>query len=57
MLLLCFATGAGAQGFPSKNVHIIVPFLAGGAVDAVARIYAPKLSEYEVIRATGVKAD
>ena len=46
MLLLCFTAGAGAQGFPSKNVHIIVPFLAGGAVDAVARIYAPKLSEY-----------
>jgi tripartite-type tricarboxylate transporter receptor subunit TctC len=45
-LALAFAaTGlATAQEYPSKPVKLIVPFPAGGSVDAVARILAQKLS-------------
>lgn len=32
-----FVAGAMAQGFPSKNVNIMVPYPAGGASDYVAR--------------------
>lgn len=34
-----------AQTWPSKPIHLIVPFTVGGGTDAVARIVAPKLSE------------
>jgi tripartite-type tricarboxylate transporter receptor subunit TctC len=35
-----------AQTFPNRPVHIIMPFLAGGAVDVLARVHAAKLAEY-----------
>lgn len=35
-----------AEDYPSKPVHMIMPFLGGGAVDLLARVYASKLSEY-----------
>ena len=34
-----------AQTYPVKPVRVIVPFPAGGGIDAVARLLAPKLSE------------
>jgi len=43
-----FAAGpyaALAQDYPARPVALIVPWAAGGAVDTVARIAAPKLSE------------
>jgi len=43
-----FALGAGtagAQGFPSKPIHLIVPFVPGGNVDITARTVAPALGE------------
>jgi tripartite-type tricarboxylate transporter receptor subunit TctC len=44
-LLVLGVTGpAIAQEYPSKPVKIVVPFPAGGSVDAVARILAQKLS-------------
>src|SRR5262249_55219808 len=43
-LLLVTATAASAA-FPDRPIKIVVPFTAGGAVDVVARIIAPKLTE------------
>jgi len=40
-VLLAFSTGACAQGWPQKPVHIIVPYAAGGAIDSIARTFGP----------------
>jgi tripartite-type tricarboxylate transporter receptor subunit TctC len=48
---LCFlalsltAALAGAQGYPSKPVRLLVPFPPGGSTDLVARTISPKLGE------------
>src|SRR5690242_269258 len=39
------ASRAAAQPYPSKPIRIIVPFAAGGAVDALARIISIRLQE------------
>jgi tripartite-type tricarboxylate transporter receptor subunit TctC len=39
------ATGADAQSWPSRPVHLIVPFPPGGGSDAVGRVIAQKLTE------------
>jgi tripartite-type tricarboxylate transporter receptor subunit TctC len=39
------AGGALAQTYPTKPIRIVVPFVAGGAVDTLARIMGAKLSE------------
>jgi tripartite-type tricarboxylate transporter receptor subunit TctC len=36
---------ASAQNYPAKPIRIVVPFVAGGAVDLLARIMGQKLSE------------
>jgi len=46
-LSLAAATGAGplwAQSYPSKPITIVVAYPAGGDTDALARLYAEKLS-------------
>jgi len=43
---LALVSAAAAQEFPAKPVRVVVPFLAGGSVDALARILAAKLGEY-----------
>lgn len=45
LLLTCISATALAQSFPSKPVRIVIGFPAGGAIDLVGRIIAPKLSE------------
>jgi tripartite-type tricarboxylate transporter receptor subunit TctC len=42
--VLCTAC-AFAQHYPSRPVHMVVPFAAGGAVDTVARALGQKLAE------------
>ena len=42
---VAFCAGAGAQGYPEKQVSMVVPFPAGGAVDPVARLLANRMSE------------
>src|SRR5256886_8919110 len=39
-----FATPAVAQTFPSKTIHLVVPYAAGGTGDIVARVVSEKLS-------------
>ena len=43
--LVSASTGVLAQGFPAKPVRIIVPYAAGGAVDVVGRLMAPRMAE------------
>ena len=42
----CIGAATFAQGYPTKPVRVIVPFTAGSGVDVVARMVAPKLSEF-----------
>jgi tripartite-type tricarboxylate transporter receptor subunit TctC len=44
LALALLSAAACAQPFPSKPVHIIVPFPPGGGADALARIMAPHLN-------------
>ena len=44
-LVVCMASGALAQNYPSRPIRLIVPFPPGGGTDIYARILAPKLSE------------
>ncbi|HYY62094.1 MAG TPA: tripartite tricarboxylate transporter substrate binding protein [Burkholderiales bacterium] len=44
-LLACAVQSALAQGYPSKPIHLIVPFPPGGPTDIVGRLVAQKLSE------------
>src|SRR4051794_26706012 len=37
------ATGALAQAFPTRVIRIVVPYPAGGPVDALARLLTPEL--------------
>jgi tripartite-type tricarboxylate transporter receptor subunit TctC len=42
---LCAPTSVSAEDWPAKPITIVVPFVAGGTTDIVARIIAQPLSE------------
>ena len=52
-LVCCALAGAAvlvsgavhAQAFPSKPIHVIIPFVAGGSSDIVGRAIAAKFQE------------
>jgi tripartite-type tricarboxylate transporter receptor subunit TctC len=44
-VLVLAALPAAAQDWPAKPIAMVIPFAAGGALDVVARIVAPRLSE------------
>src|SRR5580704_12039912 len=44
LLALCFALPASAQNYPTRTIHIIVPFPAGGPSDVLARLIGDKMS-------------
>ncbi len=43
LLVAVLASPAGAQGFPDRPVHLIVPFAAGGPTDVFARVVAERV--------------
>src|SRR3954465_6501297 len=45
VLALTFCSGAFAQDWPTRPVTMVVPYAAGGPVDAVGRIMAAGLNE------------
>jgi tripartite-type tricarboxylate transporter receptor subunit TctC len=49
LLALCLALGlstaASAQSYPSKPIHVVVPFAAGGITDVIARALGRRLTE------------
>ncbi len=44
-LLVLISSAAQAQSYPVKPIRLIVPYAAGGATDAMARVYAQKFQE------------
>jgi tripartite-type tricarboxylate transporter receptor subunit TctC len=46
LLTMTACTAATAQTYPAKPVRLVAGFPAGGGVDATARAYAQKLTEY-----------
>lgn len=42
---LAAASGSWAQAYPAKPVRLVVAFPAGGGIDTVTRLLAPKLTE------------
>jgi tripartite-type tricarboxylate transporter receptor subunit TctC len=46
VVLAIWTVGAGAQQFPSKPIHLVATFAAGGAMDLTARSMAAAMSDF-----------
>ena len=44
LFLLC-AVPAAAQDYPSRPIHVIVPYTPGTGADILSRVLGPKISE------------
>src|SRR5258708_35217556 len=44
-LFLVCAGGAAAQDYPSRPIHIVVPYTPGTGADILSRVLGPKISE------------
>ena len=44
-LFLLYALAAAAQGYPSRPIHIIVPYTPGTGADILSRVLGPKIAE------------
>ena len=45
VLLACCVPSRAQQDFPTKPIHIVVPYAAGGAVDPIARLVGDRLAK------------
>src|SRR5258708_8257509 len=45
LLFLVCAVPVGAQDYPSRPIHIIVPYTPGTGADILSRLLGPKLAE------------
>jgi tripartite-type tricarboxylate transporter receptor subunit TctC len=45
LLLLLLPAAVLAQGYPARQIIMVVPFAAGGPVDAMARVIGPKMAD------------
>lgn len=43
--VMCSASAAQAQAYPTRSIRIIVPYAAGGGADTLARVSGPRLAE------------
>ena len=43
--ILAAPHSSGAQNYPTKVIHVIVPFAPGGSADLIARTVAAKLTD------------
>ena len=53
LALFATAESAGAQNYPTRPIRLVVPFIAGSPVDALARVVAqhvaPRLGQSLII--------